>query len=134
MLCTERKRRLEVARVAAPLLLLFLLHQLLLTASERQQHMRRCPVGVLISLRQNPVYFLDNLICRTQSRVQMCYNGFAAKLPTVLSPERARARVRREGLRMTQFHKYNSRQVTSDFKRRCCVWVLVYEITIVHQI
>lgn len=92
MLCAERKRRLEVARVAALLLLLLLLHQLLLTASERQQHMRRWPVGVLISLRQNPVYFLDNLICRTQSRVQMCYNGFAAKLPTVLSPERERER------------------------------------------
>lgn len=78
--CPARKRRPEVARVAA--LLLLLLHRLLplLTVSARQQHTRRCPVEILIPLRQNPVYLPDNLICRTQSRVQMSYNGFATKL------------------------------------------------------
>lgn len=45
MLSPERKRRLEVARVAA--LLLLFLHRLLLAVSARQQHMRRCPVRVL---------------------------------------------------------------------------------------
>lgn len=119
----QRKRWPEVARVAA-LLLLLLLHRLLLllTVSARQQHTRRCPVGILIPLHQNPVYLPDNLICRTQSPVQMGYNGFILGRNSCPTFERERERaMRREGLRMTQFYKYNGGQVMSDCKRRCCV-------------